>query len=81
MRADPDSIESAIDLAAGGETVLKIHAKATQSGSHIFRTEVACEELEVKLAAEETTGFFTDDQRWADASAAYADEAGATQMR
>jgi uncharacterized membrane protein len=65
-----------LDLAAGGETVLKIHAKASQSGTHIFRTEVACEELEVKLAAEETTRFFTDDQRWADASTAYADEAG-----
>ncbi|MBA3480242.1 MAG: DUF11 domain-containing protein [Pirellulales bacterium] len=66
------------DLAAGGETVLKIHAKASQSGTHIFRTEVACEELEVKLAAEETTRFFTDDQRWADASTAYADETGTT---
>jgi uncharacterized repeat protein (TIGR01451 family) len=71
----------AIDLAAGGETVLKIHAKATKSGTHIFRTEVACEELEVKLAAEETTRFFTDDQRWADASTAYADEVKDTTVR
>jgi uncharacterized repeat protein (TIGR01451 family) len=71
----------AIDLAAGAECVLKIHAKASQAGTHIFRAEAACEELEVKLAAEETTRFFTDDQRWADASAAYADEAGATQVR
>jgi uncharacterized repeat protein (TIGR01451 family) len=71
----------AIDLAAGAETVLKIHAKASQSGTHIFRAEVACEELEVKLAAEETTRFFTDDQRWADASTAYADEAEKTITR
>jgi uncharacterized repeat protein (TIGR01451 family) len=71
----------AIDLAAGAECVLKIHAKASQAGTHIFRAEAACEELEVKLAAEETTRFFTDDQRWADASAAYADEAGGTQLR
>ncbi len=71
----------AIDLAAGSDTVLKIHAKASKSGTHVFRTEVACEELEVKLAAEETTRFFTDDQRWADASTAYADEAGGTTTR
>jgi hypothetical protein len=68
-------------LAAGAETVLKIHAKATAAGTHIFRTEVACQELEVKLAAEETTRFFTDDQRWADASTAYADEAQGTKTR
>ena len=63
-------------LAAGGETVLRIHAKASKSGTHVFRAEVACEELEAKLAAEETTRFFTEEERWADASTAYADEAG-----
>lgn len=68
----------AVDLAAGSDTVLKIHAKATQAGTHVFRAEVACEELEVKLAAEETTRFFSDDSRWADASTAYADEASTT---
>jgi uncharacterized repeat protein (TIGR01451 family) len=71
----------AIDLAAGAETVLKIHAKASQAGTHIFRAEVACEELESKLAAEETTRFFTEDERWADASTAYAEEASGTTTR
>jgi hypothetical protein len=33
------------------------------------------------LAAEETTRFFTDDQRWADASTAYADEVKDTTVR
>lgn len=69
------------NLPAGGETVFKIHAKATKSGTHVFRTEVACDELEAKLAAEETTRFFTDDQRWADASTAYADEAQGAKTR
>jgi hypothetical protein len=71
----------AIDLAAGAETVFKIHAKASKSGTHIFRAEVACEELEVKLAAEETTRFFNEDQRWADASTAYADDPAGTTTR
>jgi hypothetical protein len=69
------------NLAAGSETVFKIHAKASKSGTHVFRTEVACEELEVKLAAEETTRFFTEEERWADASTAYADEANGTMTR
>jgi uncharacterized repeat protein (TIGR01451 family) len=67
------------DLPAGGETVLRIHAKASQSGTHVFRTEVACDELEVKLAAEETTRFFTEEERWADASTAYSDSGSTTQ--
>ena len=68
------------ELAAGGETVLRIHAKATASGTHVFRAEVSCQELEAKLAAEETTRFFTEEERWADASTAYAEE-GETQTR
>jgi hypothetical protein len=67
------------DLPAGGEAVLRIHAKASQSGTHVFRTEVACDELEVKLAAEETTRFFTEEERWADASTAYSDSSSTTQ--
>jgi uncharacterized repeat protein (TIGR01451 family) len=69
------------NLPAGGETVFKIHAKASKSGTHVFRTEVACDELEAKLAAEETTRFFTEEERWADASTAYADEAQGTKTR
>ena len=65
-------------LAAGAETVFRIHAKAAKSGTHVFRAEVTCDELDAKLAAEETTRFFTEEERWADASTAYADEAGTT---
>jgi len=65
-------------LAAGSETVFKIHAKASKPGTHVFRTEVACDELGAKLAAEETTLFFDGEERWADASTAYADEADTT---
>jgi len=66
------------NVTPGSETVFKIHAKATASGTHVFRAEVACQELDVKLAAEETTRFFTEEDRWADASTAYAEEQGTT---
>ncbi|MBL9161549.1 MAG: DUF11 domain-containing protein [Planctomycetaceae bacterium] len=66
------------NVAPGSETVFKIHAKASASGTHVFRAEVACQELDVKLAAEETTRFFTEEDRWADASTAYAEEKGTT---
>jgi uncharacterized repeat protein (TIGR01451 family) len=69
------------NLAAGAERVFKIHAKASKSGTHVFRAEVLCDELEAKLAAEETTRFFTDEERWADASTAYADESQGTTTR
>jgi uncharacterized repeat protein (TIGR01451 family) len=60
-------------LAAGGEMTLKIHAKATAAGTHVFRAEVVCDDLETKLASEETTRFFVEEDRWADASAAYSE--------
>ena len=65
-------------LPAGAEVVLRIHAKATQPGTHVFRTEVVCDDLETKLAAEETTRYFVEEERWADASAAYSDGGEAT---
>jgi uncharacterized repeat protein (TIGR01451 family) len=43
---------------AGREIVLRIHTKATQPGTHVFRAEVLCRDLEIKLASEETTRFF-----------------------
>lgn len=48
-------------LAAGQSTILRIRAKATKPGTHIFRAEVVCQDLETKLAAEETTRFFVED--------------------
>lgn len=48
-------------LAAGEKRVFKIYARAHEEGTHLFRTEVLCRDLEIKLAAEETTRFFNDD--------------------
>lgn len=48
-------------LAAGREVVLRIRAKASRPGTHVFRAEVLCRDLEIKLAAEETTRFFQDE--------------------
>jgi hypothetical protein len=50
-----------IDVPAGRDIVLRIRAHAVQPGTHIFRAEVLCRDLEIKLAAEETTRFYTDD--------------------
>jgi hypothetical protein len=49
------------DLPAGREVVLKIRAHAVQPGTHVFRAEVLCRDLDTKLAAEETTRFYADD--------------------
>jgi uncharacterized repeat protein (TIGR01451 family) len=65
-------------LPAGAEVVLKIYAKASSAGTHIFRAEVTCSDLDIKLAAEETTRYFVEEERWADASSAYSDEGAAT---
>ena len=46
---------------AGGDIVLRIRAHAVQPGTHIFRAEVLCRDLDIKLATEETTRFYTDD--------------------
>jgi len=36
-------------------------AEKTQPGTHVFRAEVLCSDLEIKLAAEETTRFYADE--------------------
>ncbi len=48
-------------LPAGQDIVLQIRAKATEAGTHVFRAEVLCRDLEIKLAAEETTRFYLDE--------------------
>ena len=50
-----------MDVPAGRDIVLRIRTHAVQPGTHIFRAEVLCRDLEIKLAAEETTRFYTDD--------------------
>ena len=48
-------------LPAGQNVVLEIHATATEAGTHVFRAEVLCRDLEIKLAAEETTRFYDNE--------------------
>jgi len=59
-------------IAAGATLVLQIHAEASTPGTHIFRAEVVCQELDIKLAAEETTRFFEDS--WAEGNTPYVAE-------
>jgi uncharacterized repeat protein (TIGR01451 family) len=49
------------ELPAGREIALRIRARATAAGTHVFRAEVLCRDLEIKLAAEETTRFYADE--------------------
>jgi hypothetical protein len=58
-------------LPAGRDIVLRIHAKATQPGTHLFRAEVTCQDLDIRLSSEETTRFFQDKFRWAEGSTPY----------
>lgn len=48
-------------LPAGQQVKLKIRARAQSAGTHLFRAEVLCRDLDIKLAAEETTRFFEDE--------------------
>lgn len=57
-------------LPAGRQITLRIRARATEAGTHVFRAEVLCRDLEIKLAAEETTRFF-DNASLSERSAAY----------
>jgi uncharacterized repeat protein (TIGR01451 family) len=49
------------EIPAGESVTLRIRARALQAGTHVFRAEVLCSELEIKLAAEETTRFYSDE--------------------
>ncbi len=45
----------------GATTKFRIKAKSLTAGTHLFRAEVLCSELDIKLAAEESTQFYVDD--------------------
>lgn len=47
-------------IAPGAEVSLKITARAEQAGNHVFRAEVLCPAIGIKLAAEEGTLFYGD---------------------
>jgi uncharacterized repeat protein (TIGR01451 family) len=49
------------ELPAGRDITLRIRAHAIKAGNHVFRAEVLCRDLEIKLAAEETTRFYADE--------------------
>lgn len=68
-------------LPAGREVLLRINAKANKVGTHIFRTEVTCPKLDIKLAAEETTRFFEDEHRWENGQTPYMAERETTKQR
>ena len=55
------AIDTIGKLAAGAEKVIKITAQAQRAGTHIFRAEVLCRDLELKLAAEEMTKFYVEE--------------------
>jgi uncharacterized repeat protein (TIGR01451 family) len=55
------SFKTIEDLPPGRDVVLRIRAHAVQPGTHMFRAEVLCRDLEIKLAADETTRFYSDD--------------------
>ncbi|QDT69403.1 Large cysteine-rich periplasmic protein OmcB precursor [Planctomycetes bacterium MalM25] len=48
-------------LGPGEQKVFTIHARAHEEGTHRFRAEVLCRDLEIKLVAEEMTRFFEDE--------------------
>ena len=68
-------------LPAGREILLRINAKANKVGTHVFRTEVTCPDLDIKLAAEETTRFFEDEHSWQDGETPYTAERQSTTTR
>lgn len=55
------TFESIKELPAGKDVKLRVRARASQPGTHVFRAEVLCSASEIKLAAEETTRFYADE--------------------
>ena len=55
------AFDTIASLPAGAERVFTIFARAHDEGTHLFRAEVLCRDLDIKLAAEETTRFFRDE--------------------
>jgi hypothetical protein len=47
------------EMPAGKDMVLRIRARASTAGTHLFRAEVLCQDI--KLSAEETTRFYADE--------------------
>ena len=54
-------VKTIASLPAGSEKTFKIHARADRAGSHVFRAEVVCAPLDIKLTSEQSTRFYGDD--------------------
>jgi uncharacterized repeat protein (TIGR01451 family) len=48
-------------LGPGEDLLLKVYARAETAGNHIFRAEVHCQPLDIRLVSEDTTHFYEDD--------------------
>lgn len=47
----------------GQSITLKVHAKASTAGNHVFRAELICDAIDTRIAKEESTRFFGDEPR------------------
>ncbi len=61
-------------VTAGSEIVLRVHARADRAANHVFRAELVCQSLGTKLAAEETTRFYGEDDGEQPRAASHQDE-------
>jgi uncharacterized repeat protein (TIGR01451 family) len=55
-------------LGPGEDLVLKVRARAETAGNHVFRAEVHCRPLDIRLVSEDTTHFYQDDSALQQAS-------------
>jgi uncharacterized repeat protein (TIGR01451 family) len=76
-------LDPILKLGPGEQVVVKIMARAQKAGNHMFRAEVHCPSLSIKLSEQETTRFYGEDRQRAsseessDDSEAAADDAPA----
>jgi len=74
-------------IAAGSESIYRVHTRADRSGNHVLRAELVCQSLGTKLTAEEATTFYGDEAEEAlsstpgDAEPHVASEPQATRLR
>jgi uncharacterized repeat protein (TIGR01451 family) len=54
-------LKTIASLPAGSEKAFKVHARADRAGNHVFRAELLCTPLDVKLTSEQSTRFYGDD--------------------
>ncbi len=55
------TLEPIVRLGPGEQIVARIVARASKPGNHVFRTEVQCTSLELKLSEQKTTRFYGEE--------------------